>query len=100
MSAHAFDGGGTNLGEGPTLSVFDLQRWPSCLVFGADPDNWDGTADLIVLIGDEAMLPNDVLAQLVAASDRGAVFAVHARDDHTLREALSASFAWMGGGRG
>jgi hypothetical protein len=94
MPARIFDGTGEPLDGGPPLDGLDLRCWPTCRVFGSDRDNWDGAVDLIVITGEGAALSPDALAHLVAASDRGLIFALHSRDDPTLREAVSA---WRGG---
>ena len=97
-SAQLFDGFGVNLSGGAPLFQLDLRAWPGCRVVCAAEAEWDGTPDLVVILGDgNAALSPDALAQAVAVAERGGAVVLHARDDDAALGAVVSIFEWLGG---
>lgn len=94
-----FDAYGNSVPPGAqSLDALDLRAWPGCRVVCAAEAEWDGTPDLVVILGDGAApLSPDALAQAVAVAERGGAVVLHARDDDAALRAVVSVFEWLGG---
>ena len=98
--SQVFDGCGVSLSGGRSLDELDLREWPGCRVIWETTAEWDGTPDLIVLLGDGAApLSPDALAHAVAVAERGGAVVLHAQDDEAALAAVVSVFEWLGGAR-
>ena len=96
--ARIFDQAGFNVWPGGApLVPAELLDLP-CRVIHDAMRAWDGTVDVMVVLGDADELPASALAHVVAALDRGEAIAIHGSSDAAVSVAMVSACTLAGGG--
>ena len=92
--ARIFGQDGINVwpGGAPLVSA-ELRNLP-CRVIHDATRAWDGTVDVVVVLGDTDELPPSALAHVVAALDRGEAIGVHGSLDAAVTVAIRVRMAF------
>ena len=82
---------------GAPLVPAELLDLPACRIIHDAALAWDGTADIMVVLGDAGELPPNALAHVVAALDRGEAIAIHGSSDAAVTVAMVSACTLAGG---
>jgi hypothetical protein len=99
IGARIFGHNGINVWPGGApLVATELLALSVCRVIHDATRAWDGTVDVMVVLGDADELPPSALAHVVAALDRGEAIAIHGSSDAAVTVAMASACTLAGGG--